>query len=353
MPATRAEADFIRGAAVLAAAKTLADSGFRPELIIAHPGWGECLFLKELWPDSRVLVFGELIYRTRAGDVGFDPEFGDVDLAEKIRVHAKNASQLLAYAFADRIICPTAFQASSFPPSLQHLIRVVHEGIDVDAAARRTEVRITMPSGKTLTSAKPVITYVSRALEPQRGFHIFMRALPKVLDACPGAEVVIVGDPDREGYGRPNPTGKSWKSILLDELGDRLDQSRVHFTGLIKHTEFIDVLSISWAHVYFTYPVVLSWSLLEAMACECLVIASDTAPVRDAISDGENGLLQPFFDVEALSDHLTTVITDPQRFDAFRKRARKRVVCDFNVRRGTELWKSEIDELVGRAPAGA
>jgi len=344
-PATRAEADFIRGAATVAAADSLARKGFSPDVIVAHPGWGESLFLKEIWPDARVLLLGELIYRTAGGDVGFDPEFDQADLAEKVRVHSKNASQLLAYAFADLIICPTGFQAASFPASFQPLIRIIHEGVDATVARPRAKDRISLPSGKSVTRENGVITYVSRTLESQRGFHVFLRAIPTVLAACPNAEVVIVGEDRRLGYGPAPADGRTWKAVLLEEVGDKLDSSRVHFTGRIPHSALIDLFSISTAHVYYTYPFVLSWSLLEAMACECLIVASDTPPVRDAICAGREGILLPFFDVEALSGTLAEALVQPIQFEPLRKQARARILADFNAAAGTASWLAAIDEL--------
>jgi glycosyltransferase involved in cell wall biosynthesis len=344
--ATRAEADLIRASAAAEAALQLRKDGFTPDVIIGHPGWGETLLLKEVWPHARVILFGEMMYRSEGGDLNFDPEFGERSFARDARAHAKNASQLLAYAYADLIVCPTKFQASSFPPALQPLIRVVHEGVDLEHAKRRPDARLKLPDGRVLDGSKPVITYVSRTLEPLRGFHIFMRALPAFLDACPEAEVVVIGEEVRQGYGVAPPQGHSWKSWLLEELGDRLDLSRVHFLGRVTHSQLIDAFSLSWAHVYYTYPFVLSWSLVEAMACECLVIASDTPPLHDAITDGVEGRLLPFFDVAALSNALTKTTSGQQQLAGMRKQARQRALRGFDRAYGTATWLRMVDDLV-------
>ncbi|WP_116090611.1 glycosyltransferase [Sphingomonas crusticola] len=344
--ATRAEADFIRGAAAAAAAGRLKQDGFTPDVIIAHPGWGEPLFLKEIWPDARMIIFGELLYRSHGGDINFDPEFGAESLAANVRVHAKNATQVLAAAYADRIVCPTRFQADSYPPALQELIRVIHEGVDMDHAQRREHAAVQIPDGRSLDRSTPVVTFVSRTLEPLRGFHIFMRALPEFLAACPSAEVLIIGSAALNGYGVASPNGRDWQSYLLDELGDRLDRKRVHFLGKVPHATLIDAFSISWAHVYYTYPFVLSWSLVEAMAAECLVIGSDTAPVREAITDGVEGILRPFFDVPALSQAMREAVAEPNSFTAMRVAARRRALEDYDRARGTAAWLALIDELL-------
>jgi glycosyltransferase involved in cell wall biosynthesis len=347
-PATRAEADMIRGVAAAQAAAQLKRDGFTPDVIIGHPGWGETIFLKEIWPDARLILFGEMLYRSHGGDLNFDPEFGGEDLGRNMRAHAKNASQLLAFAYADRIVCPTPFQASSFPASLQGMIRVIHEGVDMSHAQRRPEARIKLPDGRTIDRQTPVISFVNRTFEPLRGFHIFMRALPDFLAACPEAEVLMIGQPALAGYGGQSPNGKDWKSWILDELGDRIDPSRVHWMGKVPHSVLIDAFSIARAHVYYTYPFVLSWSLVEAMATEVPIIASDTGPVRDAITDGVEALLLPFFDVAALSAALTRAVREPETMAGMAEAARKRALAEYDQQSGTAAWLSLIDELSQR-----
>ena len=346
-PATRAEADMIRGTAAANAAAQLKRDGFTPDVIIGHPGWGETLFLKEVWPEARIILFGEMIYRSHGGDLNFDPEFGGgEDIGRNFRSHAKNATQILAYAYADRIVCPTRFQASSFPPSLQPMIRILHEGVDMSHAERRKGATFKLNGGKVLDGTTPVITFVNRTFEPLRGFHILMRALPAVLDACPDVDVLMIGNSAPSGYGGISPNGKDWTSWMLDELGDRVDRSRVHFTGKVAHSQLIDAFSISRAHVYYTYPFVLSWSLVEAMAAECTIVASDTPPLRDAITNGVEGLLLPFFDVPALSEALIKVLREPGKFAGMGQAARERALRDFDQSRGTAGWLGLVDELL-------
>ena len=344
--ATRAEADMIRGEAAAGAALQLRKDGFTPDVIIGHPGWGETLYLKEIWPDARLILLGEMLYRSHGGDLNFDPEFCLPDLVRDLRVHAKNATQVLAYAWADRIVCPTPFQAASFPAALQPLIRVVHEGVDLDRATCRPGATVKLPNGIVLDGSAPVVTFVNRTLEPLRGFHIFMRALPAFLDAVPDAQVVVIGGDGASGYGAESPGGKGWKPWLLEELGDRLDRSRVHFMGRVPHGQMIDALSISWAHVYYTYPFVLSWSLVEAMACGCLVIASNTPPVRDAMTDGQDGMLLPFFDVAALSAALIHAVREPEAFEVMRSNARVSA-HHYDAAAGIAAWLGTVDEMIG------
>ena len=200
-----------------------------------------------------------------------------------------------------------------------------------------------MPGEKTLDASRPVITFVNRHLEPLRGFHVFMRALPAVLDAVPEAQVLVIGD-DKKGYGREPPDGTTWKAHILDELRGRLDFSRVHFLGRIPRAELIAALSISRAHVYYTYPFVLSWSLLDAMACECLVIGSDTRPLHDVIENGHNGILLDFFDVAALSETLIECCREPNRFEALRRAARSTILDSYDRQRHSiPAWQKLLE----------
>jgi len=329
-PATRAEADLIRAYAAAECALNLKKQGFDPDLIIGHPGWGETLLMREIFPGAKQILHGEYYYRSTGGDVGFDPEFGALRPEDAFRIHAKNATMALAYAEADRIVCPTPFQASRFPSVFHSRIAVIHEGIDTQRVKRDPDATLRLTNGRVLDRSKPVITFINRRIEPLRGFHIFMRALPPVLAQVPDAEVVLIGADEPGGYGHAAPQGTTWKRHILAEVKDQLDAKRVHFTGRLPYDQMLAALSISAAHVYYTYPFVLSWSLLEAMASECLIIGSDTAPVRDVIENGVNGLLFDFFDVEALSDALIQACCSPEIHLPLRQAARETVLARFD-----------------------
>lgn len=348
--ALRVETDLLRGRAAADCAIELKRSGFEPDLIIGHPAWGETIFMKEIFPSARQILVGEFYYRSTGGDVGFDPEFEQPTLEDQFKVRAKNAAMAMAYAEADRIVCPTAFQASVFPKAFQARISVIHEGVDTYGVKRSSEARIRV-GGRILDGSTPVITFVNRVFEPMRGFHIMMRALPALLDAVPEARVLMIGSDKERGYGLAAPNGGTWRSYLAAELGNRLDRSRVSFTGPIPYDTMLSALSLSWAHVYYTYPFVLSWSALEAMACECLVLGSDTPPVRDAIRHGDNGVLHGFFDVESLSQALIDACRNPSQFAHLRRAARRTIVDRFDRERVClPAWLSVID---GQLPAVA
>lgn len=331
-----------------AALKLKAD-GFTPDLIIGHPGWGETLQLREVFPEARQILFGEFFYRSRGGDVNFDREFEQPTAASDFRIHAKNMGLALAYSEADLIVCPTPFQASLMPRGLQDRIRIVHEGVDLGRARRIPNATVKLPNGRVLDGSKPVITFINRNFERLRGFHIFMRALPSFLDRCPDADVLLIGRDNVEVYGGALPNGETWKGKMLAEVGDRLDMNRVHFTGVLDHAEMVKAMSISTAHVYYTYPFVLSWSLVEAMACECLIVGSDTPPLRDAIVPDVNGLLRDFFDPQALADTLVEICRDPAAYAPLRAAAKVTAMERFDRETvGVPAWLALIDEVMAR-----
>jgi glycosyltransferase involved in cell wall biosynthesis len=345
--ATRAEADLMRGRAAAEAARRLKAEGFDPRLIIGHPGWGEMAFLREVFPQARQIQLGEFYYRSGGADVGFDAEFGPVEFDEQLRVHAKNAVLAMSYAEADRIVVPTPFQASLLPEVFQQRVSVIHEGVDTSVARPQPQAEIRLNGGLVLDRRIPVVTFANRFFEPMRGFHILMRTLPRVFTELPDLHVLMIGSDKSQGYGKPPPAGKTWKQIMLQELEGRLDLGRIHFTGQLSYPTFLAALSISAAHVYLTYPFVLSWSLLDAMACECLVVGSDTAPVRDVIRPGINGLLVDFFDQEGLAKTLIAACRNPERYAPLRRAARETVVTSFDRASVCEpAWLGLIDEVL-------
>jgi glycosyltransferase involved in cell wall biosynthesis len=349
-PATRAEADFIRGRAAAECAFALQETGFSPELIIGHPGWGETLFLKQIFPNAKQILYGEFYYHSQGADCEFDQEFDIPSIEERFRVHAKNATLALAYAEADRIVCPTLFQATLLPEVFRSRTIIIHEGVDTDRVRPDPTAKFTLGDGRVLDRSMPVITFVNRRFEPLRGFHIFVRALTRVLTEVPTARALLIGSDERGGYGAPAPNGTTWKEYFLSEVRGRLDMSRVHFTGPVIYDQFLAALSISTAHVYYTYPFVLSWSLLEAMACECLVIGSDTAPVRDALTHEVNGILLNFFDVDGLADALIKACREQRAFLPLRISARSTVLDQFDrSRKCTPAWLKLVADVTNES----
>ncbi|PHV07849.1 glycosyl transferase [Janthinobacterium sp. BJB412] len=307
------ETKTIRGEAALHAALALRAQGYVPDIIIAHPGWGESLFLKEVWPQARLGIYCEFYYRAEGADVGFDPEFPSTDAGEGSRLRLKNVNNLLHFEVADAGLSPTHWQASTFPQPFRDKISVVHEGIDTAALAPNAQISLTLNDSIVLTRDDEVITFVNRNLEPYRGYHIFMRALPELLRRRPKARVLICGGDDVSYGGRP-PAGQKWKDIYFNEVRGQIapeDLQRVHFLGNLPYKYFIPLLQLSTVHLYLTYPFVLSWSLLEAMSVGCAIVASDTAPLREAIEHGRTGRLVDFFAPAALVEETCALLDDP------------------------------------------
>jgi glycosyltransferase involved in cell wall biosynthesis len=306
-----------RGRTVAAGALDLRKAGFRPDVIFGHIGWGEAIFLKDIFPEARQLLYCEFFYRSRGADLGFDPEFPAT--AEKVlRLRVMNAPLLMSLDASDWGMAPTRWQAQQFPGPYQPRISVIHDGIDTDALKR--------------TSIEPedeLITYVARNLEPYRGFHVFMRAIPEIQRRRPKARIVIVGG-DEVSYSPRLPAGETYRARLLKELDGKIDLARVQFLGRIPYGEYVSLLHRSSVHVYLTYPFVLSWSLLEAMAAGCAVIGSRTPPVQEVIEDGKNGHLFDFFSTEALAGKIDQVLKDS---GGVREAARQTILERFDLKR--------------------
>jgi len=319
-----------RGQAVTRVGLALLRKGFVPDIICCHPGWGEGLFLGDLWPNSKRLYFIEFFHHAHGFDAGFDPEFPQ-EFDEIFKIRARTATMLLSLEAANWGLVPTRWQLSSIPEVYQSKISTIHDGIDTDLVRPDPDVTLTFKSGASLTKSDEVITFVNRNLEPYRGYHIFMRALPEILRRRPNAQVLIVGGDD-VSYGRRPPEGKSHKEIYLDEVRDQLDISRVRFLGRIPYDQFVKLLQISSVHVYLTYPFVLSWSMLEAMSAGCLVVGSRTPPVQEVISHGHNGLLVDFFKPDEIVDAIDRVLEHSDKMQKVRDQARKTVVDRYDLK---------------------
>lgn len=325
------EAAVLNGQAVLRAADELNKKGFVPDVMIGHNAWGETLYLKELWPSTPLLAYFEFYYRAFGADCDFDPEF-PLAPNDYPRIRTKNSVNLLGLDAADWGQAPTIWQQSGYPAEYQKKISVIHEGIDTDALRPDPAATFEIEPGLVVSRDQEIITYVSRNLEPYRGFHVMMRALPELLRRRPNARVVFVGG-EEVSYGRRLPDGQSYRAWLTAQIDGKYDASRVHFLGKIPYRRYLNLLQVSSAHVYLTYPFVLSWSMLEAMSLGCLVVGSDTAPVREVIRDGDNGLLVDFFSTAKIVDRVEEVLEHPDRMQAIRDRARQSIVDRYDLRR--------------------
>jgi glycosyltransferase involved in cell wall biosynthesis len=324
------EGGVMNALAVARLCEGLKRDGFTPDIVVGHTGWGELLFVKDVWPTVPMLGYFEFFYRSTGSDLDFDPEF-PATMEDIMRVRVRNATNLLSLDAADWGHTPTKWQRDQYPIEYHPRISVIHEGVDTEMVQPDPGARLWLRGGLSLSRDDPVVTYCARKLEPYRGFHVFMRALPKVLAECPKAHVVVVGA-DGVSYGRLPTDGTNWRDHMVAELGNRLDLNRVHFVGWLPYTQYLAVLQISSAHVYMTYPFVLSWGLLEAMAAECLVIGARTPPLEEVLDGTDNGRLFDFFDTDALAEQICSALRDQDATLPMRRNARRYVVEQFDLK---------------------
>ncbi len=311
---------------VAAAARSLKALGFTPDIIIGHQGWGEMLHLGDVFPDVPLIGYHEFYYNVAGFDVGFDPEFpSPPDMPSRIR--AKNVVNLMALNNPGLGQTPTLFQQGTYPVWARKKLTILPEGVNLDVCKPDPELRrrVVSLAGYKVKPSEKLVTYVVRDLEPYRGFHMIMRALPRILAARPDTRAILVGG-DGVSYGAKPPTG-TWREHLQNEQRGKLDMSRVHFAGRVPYETYVKLLQRSDAHVYLTYPFVASWSLREAMACGCALVASDTAPVWEFVTDRKTGLLAPFLEPEAIADRVLELLEN-QRLAA-------------RLRRGARAWAEE------------
>lgn len=305
------EAKVLRAEACAAAALQLKREGFTPDVIMAHAGWGEALFMKDVFPRARLVIYCEYYYASEGQDVGFDPELPALTFPQRCQLRLKNTTNLLSMEIADAAISPTQWQKSTYPKAAQDKISVIHDGINLAKLKPNPKASLRLGGNMyrdelELKPGMEVLSYVARNLEAVRGFHQFMRVLPEVMRQRPEAHTVIVGG-DGLSYGALAPDGQSWKEYMLAEVGEQLDMKRVHFVGKVPYGSYLDLLNISKVHAYWTTPFVLSWSLLEAAMHGVPVVASSTSPVME-FADRLGIATRDFFDqagfVELLSERL-------------------------------------------------
>ncbi|QDH17120.1 glycosyltransferase family 4 protein [Swingsia samuiensis] len=318
------EYGILRAEAVATAAKTLKNLGYEPDIIIGHHGWGELLNLVDVFPTCPILGYYEFFYHTNQNDVGFDPEFPlRPDFTPVIRT--KNAINLQALCLERGYgQTPTEFQKSTYPDWAQRKISLLREGVNLDLCKpdAKAHKRNLVINGVKITPKDALITYVARNLEPYRGFHSMMRALPKILDERKDAQVILVGG-DKVSYGSPPAKHGSWSNFMLEELKGKLDLDRVHLVGKVAYDDFRALLKRSDVHVYLSYPFVASWSLREAMATGCTIVGSDTASVEEFIHDRSTGRIVPFLQPDKIADTILELLEDRKQARHLGQKARR------------------------------
>ncbi|MDE8349522.1 MAG: glycosyltransferase [Acidocella sp.] len=336
-----------RAEACATGARQIKKLGFIPDIIIGHHGWGEMLNLDDVFPGVPLLGYFEFFYQAENADVNFDPEF---PLARErfAGVRAKNAVNLQALALAQQGQVPTRWQRSTYPDWAKPSIHLLEEGVNLDIckpASAGAKKSLTVGS-LNVTPKNKLITYVARNLEPYRGFHTFMRALPAILAARPDVVVSVVGG-DEISYGAPPPKG-NWREVMLAELGSRLDRKRVQFLGKIPYDQHLALLKRSDAHIYLSYPFVASWSLREALACGCLVIGADTSTVTEFVKHRKNGLVVPTLDHAVLANTTLMALASPKLTAPLRLAAREFAEKHLDLQAYLARYRTLIEKVAGK-----
>lgn len=333
------EGSIIHAQATAEAALALKNQGFKPDIIYGHT-WGQTMFMKDIFPNVPLLCYFEWFYNSEGSDVDFGDKTLTID--EKAKLRCKNSHLYMDLDICDAGICPTEWQKSQFPEKFHKKIRVLHDGVDTDFCVPNKDAKfIIKDKNIELTAKDEVITYATRGMEAYRGFPEFMRATEKLLKKRPNLQVIIGGE-DRICYG-PHLVNTTYKDMMLKELN--LDLNRVHFVGGLPFNEYVNLLQISSAHVYLTYPFVLSWSLLDAMSCECPIIASDTQPVLEFVKDNVNGLLFDFYNVDEQVERIEYALDNKNKMKKLRKNARKTILSNYALKDLLPKHLEYIEEL--------
>ena len=320
----------------------LKESGFVPDVIYAHPGWGDGLLLKDIFPDVPLIAYMEFYYKAFGADVHFYPN-SVVNPERVARIRFKNATNLLNLEACDWAISPTHWQASLHPHDFHHKFSVIHEGIDTDLLKPAKEkLEIQLPDGGNLPKNAEIITYVARNFEPYRGFDQVMRSIEILMNKRPKAHFLMIGD-DGVSYGAKLPDGKTYKEKMLEEL--KLDSSRIHWFGKVSFDKYAQLLTHSMAHIYLTVPFVLSWSVLEAMSIGCSVVASNTAPLFELIQDKENGLFANFFDPQDIAEKVSRLLDDAALRKKISKNARKTIIQNYSIKKVLPMYEKLITSI--------
>lgn len=330
------EESIIHGQATAEVAMALKNQGFKPDIIYGHT-WGQTMFMKDVFPDVPLLCYFEWFYNAKGGDIGFDEKKPNIDELAKLRT--KNSHLLIDLYSCDGGICPTKFQAKQFPKEFQHKIKVLHDGIDTNFCSPKEDTKFVIEDKNlTLTKNDEVVTYATRGMEEYRGFPQFMEAISILMKKRPNMQVVIGGE-DRVCYG-PQILGTTYKKRMLEKLD--LDLSRIHFVGSLPFNKYVDLLRISSAHVYATYPFVCSWSLLDSMACACPIVASNTEPVTEFMTDNKTGLLFDFFNIKQEVEQIEYALEHKDEMAQYGRNARQVILDNYQLK---ELLPKHIEYI--------
>ena len=319
----------------------LAREGFKADVVIGHIGWGGLVFMKDVFPEAKLIGYTEWFYRWENSWENFSGQ--KVSLNTKAKIRMQNSSSLIGLEDLDASVTPTYWQQSVFPKVHQRNMHVIHEGIDTQICKPQPRSALNIPGCQLGVDAK-IVTYIARSMEPARGFFSYMAAVEKLSKLDTDLQFVVVGRP-RTAYSNSAPDGQTYQQQALQKYD--CDWSRVHFCGKLSYQDYLQVLRNTSVHFHFSMPLFLSWSLLEAMACGCAIVGSSNAPVNEVIEHDVNGRLVSFFDTQALADQVVDLLNDRQAAERLGAKARETVLENYEVSQCTEKWKSLILRTLG------
>lgn len=325
------------------AEKLRVEEGWRPDLCYSHTGWGRAAYLHDVFPRAKHVKYCEWFYNNRASSTEFLHP-GGRQLPQRMATSTLNLPILGDLAGAHQLIAPTQWQKSQFPLAMRSNIEIVPDGIDMDFFAPDPHATLTLPDGRTLSRRDRLVTYATRGADPFRGFAQFIEALGRLQASDPAVEAVILGD-RKVYYGIGHGSENHFDDVVAKAS---IDPARTHFLGKLDYSDYRTVLQVSSAHVYLTVPFVLSWSFLEAMATGCAVIGSDTAPVTEFVTDGDNGLLSNFFDTEELAQRMTEMLDAGPRIETMRVNARRTIRKRWSADVAIDTHMALVDRLMAR-----
>lgn len=331
------ETKLIRAEACAIAAHALKKQGFYPDIICGHPGWGETLFLKNIWPRAEILLYQEFYYHSEGFDYNFDPEFYKTPNWEELsRLQMKNHYIDISVADTTWNVTPTQFQKSTFPQTIRSRLSTIHDGIDtLRVAPAKGEFEVQLEDGTKLKKGEKIITFANRSLEPYRGCHSFIRSIPYIHEKHPDTKIIVIGNRSGVSYGESLDQGE-YSDLYFEEIKGQYEQDNVHLVGSLDYRTFLDMLKVTACHVYLTYPFVLSWSLLEAMSTACPIVGSRTMPVEELITSNENGILVDFFNYQEIANAISDILKDKKMANSLGNKARVHIE-----------EKYELDRCVG------
>ena len=337
----RANEDICEAQEISRQAIYLRQNGFVPEVVIGHTGWAGVTFIKEIFPETKIIGYCEWYFQWQNSWSHFSGQLMSAD--EKAAERMQNVSALMALDVIDVGVTPMHWQKSVYPMAYQPALHVIHEGIDTDICIPKDRHPLRMPGIPYLSSDAVIVSYISRSLEPARGFPQFMAAAEKLLASYANLQIIVVGR-ERAAYSKSTGQGDSYKKQVMENFHG--DLSRVHFTGKLNYQDYLSVLQNSAARVYLTLPLFLSWSMLEAMSVKCPLVVSNTPPVTEVIEHEKNGLVADFFDVDDIASQVSRILDNPELGKALGDSARETILERYQVSNCVEQWCELIDDVI-------